>query len=105
MITLMLISHAVACGIALALALCNLNKMTRGTHHGIRIAVAMIAVGAFSGLASDLLISRPPSLTEWLIAIGLAAGLISDRRRAHPHGCPCAFITLTKDSHSHGGQI
>lgn len=96
--TLMILAHAAACLIIVWLSLCNINRMTPTTRHGVRAAVVLIATGAFSALAADLIFTRTPGLAEWLLTIGVATGLLADRRSA---ACPCAFQT-TNRTPSHG---
>lgn len=97
MMTALTYMHALNCFVVMALALCSLNKMSGRTHHGMRVAVALLAVAGFSGAVSCL--DRAPSLTELFFGIGLSLGMLADRRHGH---CPCAVSALT---HSRGGRM
>ncbi len=80
---------AANCMTVLALALCSLNRMSAQTSHGMRLAVALLAVGGFSGLVRSF--EGAPDVTEWLLAQGLALAMLADRR----HGpCPCAVSSM-----------
>lgn len=94
----MVLTHAAASFVALALSLCNVNRMGPETCHGVRLAVVMVATGAFASLVADLIILRVPGIAEWFLMLGVAGGLAADRRNA---ACPCAFKTLHANRTGH----
>lgn len=85
--------HALSCLVVLVLSLCSLNRMGRGTHHSMRLAVGVVAVAAFAGLAAAVDLRRDPSVTELLVFLGMALGMLDNRRKTD---CPCSWSAISR---------
>ncbi len=73
-------------------AVCAINAMSPRTHHGIRIGVTMIAVGAFFE-AAQILWGHVPDIPELLMLAGVAVGTHYNKRSGR---CPCVVIDRTE---------
>jgi hypothetical protein len=88
MIAALSILQTVAAVYVLWHALCAINAMTHRTHHGIRLGVLLIAIGAFFE-AAQILWAHEPDIPEILILLGVAIGTHYNKRAAR---CPCVVI-------------
>jgi len=74
---------ATAC-LAYGIAACN--RMTRETHHGVRLAFICMSTGAFGLLMAVFATDYVPSIAEGLFAVGV--GLLTMFGRREHFKCP-----------------
>lgn len=74
-------------------ALGALNRMGRATHYGIKWSAIFTAVGVSWRLMLLCSGVSSPDLGSALMMLGLAAGLIFNRRRAS--SCPCIHVSMS----------
>lgn len=90
--------HTVSAAITCWYALCALNASTRKTRGWIRLALALLAIGAFAAMLN------PPTpaieaMGHLLVFVGLAGSFVVERRRHGCLNCP----TLHERRHIRGG--
>ena len=76
---------AIAAAVTLFYAIGRINRMTRQTHHGIRAAYILVALGAFGEIAA-IFDGHVPGVAEALFIGGVGVLDFIDRRV--PTRCP-----------------
>ena len=93
MTLLISIIQTIAAAYVLWHALCAINAMSVRTHHGVRVGVILIAIGAFFEMA-QILWQHQPDMPEMLVLIGIAIGTHYNKRA---NRCPCVVIDRTNE--------
>lgn len=86
--TPLILLNTAACTVLLVHAACAINHMSRETHHAVRLAYILLAVGALGALAGPLYGHAAPTFSEALINAGATIALIVGAHHRHKKGWP-----------------
>lgn len=79
--TILITANSVAAVVVIWSSICAANQMNRKTRLLLRLSYILLGVGAAASLFAPGYFSRPPTLAEVLLIMGIATFSLANKRR------------------------